>query len=598
MDVSMPDSKNYGKYMKQEDVKNMFHDINASNNVEDWIRQSCPALKKLENTGNFIKVTLPVSCANEMLKAEFYYFKSASTKFYVTRSLSYSLPVSMLPYIELVLGVTNFPPVKKVFKTTDAPGFVTPALLNSVYGIDYNKATGSVQGVFETDGEYYEPAYMQNFMTAYKIDFPFKSYISTLGDDANNPSSCDNQDTDCTESMLDVEYIMGIAQEAKTIFWEKLDDGSNVITSSQAASFAYTLDEWLADISKNTNGVEVFSISYGLNEDSQDSTFDKYNSLFNNEAMKLGLQGVSIVIAAGDQGVSGRGDPCGSTSMAANPSFPGSSPYITSVGATMGPETGVAETVCMAPTSMITSGGGFSVVNPMPDYQKSIVATYLKKHIVNNTPAKYFNASNRGYPDVAALGNLYSMSADPSQLEQVSGTSASAPVFAAMLSLVNSGRKQLKLPVIGFANPFLYSKYLSNLDAFHDITTGDNSCSDDESSCCSYGYHASTGWDPVSGLGSINFKAFRQMFGVENIPSGKTADDNGIAGEDARVNVAAGSSDSGFAWWFYLIIAAGVLAIIGSAAFYYTIVNSKSEQQTDYYPAAISKPLMTSEIRI
>lgn len=60
--------------------------------------------------------------------------------------------------------------------------------------------------------------------------------------------------------MLDMEYMMATAQNAKTIFWEKFTNTSNLI--SNVANFAYTFDQWLVDISSDLKGVEVFSISY------------------------------------------------------------------------------------------------------------------------------------------------------------------------------------------------------------------------------------------------------------------------------------------------------------------------------------------------
>jgi len=38
--------------------------------------------------------------------------------------------------------------------------------------------------------------------------------------------------------------------------------------------------------------------------------------------------------------------------------------------------------------------------------------------------------------------------------------------------------------------------------AFNDITTGDNICTEDGCSSSCYGFHCSKGWDPVTGLGS------------------------------------------------------------------------------------------------
>ena len=65
-------------------------------------------------------------------------------------------------------------------------------------------------------------------------------------------------------------------------------------------------------------------------------------------------------------------------------------------------------------------------------------------------------------------------------------------------------------------NPFLY-KY--SFAFTNDITLGNNKCSSMfptprgsnffyNSTCCMEGFYATTGWDPVTGLGSINFDAF------------------------------------------------------------------------------------------
>ena len=56
----------------------------------------------------------------------------------------------------------------------------------------------------------------------------------------------------------------------------------------------------------------------------------------------------------------------------------------------------------------------------------------------------------------------------------VDGTSASAPVMAAFVSLVNAQRKSKGMSTMGYINPFLY-KYYANFT--NDITSGDNKCS-------------------------------------------------------------------------------------------------------------------------
>lgn len=52
----------------------------------------------------------------------------------------------------------------------------------------------------------------------------------------------------------------------------------------------------------------------------------------------------------------------------------------------------------------------------------------------------------------------------------VGGTSASAPAFAAMVSLLNEARLNAGKKQMGFLNPFLYA----NADAFTDVTEGFN----------------------------------------------------------------------------------------------------------------------------
>jgi tripeptidyl-peptidase-1 len=45
--------------------------------------------------------------------------------------------------------------------------------------------------------------------------------------------------------------------------------------------------------------------------------------------------------------------------------------------------------------------------------------------------------------------------------------------------------------------------YSLDSSVWNDIVTGDNTCT--AGKCCSQGFHAAQGWDPVTGLGSPNF---------------------------------------------------------------------------------------------
>ena len=114
------------------------------------------------------------------------------------------------------------------------------------------------------------------------------------------------------------------------------------------------------------------------------------------------------------------------------------------------------------------SGGGFSNYWPTPDYQASTVASYLKNsapqygNTIYGTP--FYNVSGRGYPDVAALGlNIILYAGGEPGL--IGGTSASAPIFSSIITLINEQRLAANKSTVGFLNPTLYK----NPDAFNDV---------------------------------------------------------------------------------------------------------------------------------
>jgi tripeptidyl-peptidase-1 len=95
------------------------------------------------------------------------------------------------------------------------------------------------------------------------------------------------------------------------------------------------------------------------------------------------------------------------------------------------------------------------------------------------------------------------------------GTSASTPIAAVMISLLNDARAQMGKSTLGFLNPMLYKMYADNPKTFNDITVGDNRCT--VAMCCQYGYGATKGWDAVTGFGTPNFQAIRKYV-TQNLP--------------------------------------------------------------------------------
>jgi kumamolisin len=89
----------------------------------------------------------------------------------------------------------------------------------------------------------------------------------------------------------------------------------------------------------------------------------------------------------------------------------------------------------------------------------------------------------RGEPDVAGNAN-YNARVNGQNIT-LSGTSAVAPLWAGLIALINQKLSRN----VGFVNANLYH----STRAFTDITSGGSDS-----------YPTTTGWDPVTGLGSPN----------------------------------------------------------------------------------------------
>lgn len=158
-----------------------------------------------------------------------------------------------------------------------------------------------------------------------------------------------------------------------------------------------------------------------------------------------------------------------------------------------------------------TSGGGFSVQYDRPDYQNAVVTKYLSSFSASGNqapvPVPGYNTKGRGYPDVAFAGSNFAVVIGGLTFK-ISGTSASAPAFGGLLSNINAARMAIGKGSVGWVNPAIYSKYTAFA---RDITSGDNRCVAN-GKCCAQGFSAVPGWDPTSGLGSVNYGNMETFF--------------------------------------------------------------------------------------
>eukprot|EP00741_Cyanophora_paradoxa_P005383 tig00000881_g5221.t1 len=515
--VSDPKSPSYGKFLSLEELSALVGRPESTKTVKTWISSFGvkDADMHVPMTGDFVKARVPCSVAREMLQADFHEFEHIESGIRTHNALSYSVPLDIADHLDFVGGISKFHRIQRLAGRTydlEAPPnggapptvddrIVTPQVLVDFYNINPNTATSSKgsQSVFESLGQYYSPADLKAFFT--KFGIPQMKVAKVIGPNKEyNPGG---------EANLDIQYIMAVAVNVPTWFWS--------ITASETSD---PFLEYMTALSDHPDAPLVHSFSYGGIESMVGAA--AVNRI-NVEFQKGGVRGLSFVFASGDDGVASymaREDP--SKCEPFNADYPGSSPFVTTVGATQFGRNG-GEVACSVSTgASITTGGGFSSFMARPAYQDKAVQAYLDRATL--PPVRDFKKANRGYPDVALAGHKYAIYLG-GRLIGVDGTSASTPVFAAMLSLVNDARLTAGLPPVGFVNPLLYSLHDSNPDIFNDVTSGDNKCIAWDGAgkpfCCRYGFTATEGWDPVSGLGSLDFAKFRDA-AMQAAPSGSS----------------------------------------------------------------------------
>jgi subtilase family serine protease len=379
---------------------------------------------------------------------------------------------------------------------------VTPALIKDFYGMPSNALgtnSHNSQGVGEFSLQSFDPADLHTFQELFERPVQAATPIGV-----NNPASPGGEGT------LDIQYIMAVSPGVASSYWGTQGQG--------------WILEYFAQLAGRERPPLVNSISWGAAETEEPPS---YMQRANEEAMKLALRGVSIIVSSGDNGVGGNLQAGGCAPFV--PSFPANLPYVTTLGATMltrsstsvsthstmlgefplpHPQYGstLGERVCQVEEgALIESGGGFSSVFNRPSWQDAAVSAFLATP--NAAPPAdllLFNQSGRAFPDLATLGHAYVIY--QSSLQSVDGTSASAPVFAAMVAQWNEMLLNNGLPPLGFLNPLLYQLAASHPAAFTDITVGSNNCGEGNY-CCPHGFNAVPGWDAASGLGSPQFQA-------------------------------------------------------------------------------------------
>jgi subtilase family serine protease len=376
--------------------------------------------------------------------------------------------------------------------------------------------------------------------------------------------SCSSTSCDASESTLDLEWAEGVAKGATEIFVYTGNSG----TANVFDAFTYAIDQNLAP---------VISMSYGNCEQNLPASF---LTSIQQKTQQANLQGQTIAAASGDFGVAD----CDSSSTlpaqgGLGVDIPGSLPYVTSVGGstftgdaaatvsgscaaatpywaascspTSGgsalqyiPETSWNDTTNPQVNALSASGGGASVLFSKPSWQ---TGTGVPSDGQRDVPDVALAASpnHDGYLLCfsGSCVNGFRDNTANTGFNVAGGTSFGAPTFAGIVAILNQKTHSSQ----GNVNPTLYALAASTPSAFHDITSGNNivPCGAGTPNCpttgtAQYGYTAGTGYDLVTGLGSIDANVL-----VNNWTSGNpTAADFELFGNVVSIATPGGSGTS------------------------------------------------------
>ncbi len=372
---------------------------------------------------------------------------------YRVRQGDICLPESLVPHVEAVLGLDNRPQAQPHYrvageKAQAANTSFTPVQIAQLYQFPKNTAKGQTIALIELGGGYRTADITAYFKT---LGVAAPKITAVLVDKAKNaPTTADSADG---EVMLDID-VAGAAAP-----------GANI-----AVYFAPNTDQGFVDAITTAardakNKPTVISISWGAPES---EWTQQAITAMDSACQAASVLGITVTVACGDNGSSD-----GATDGQNHVDFPASSPHVLACGGTKLTASGttISSEVVWNETASNegATGGGISSVFPQPSWQSGIAAT----------------KSGRGVPDVSG-------DADPATGYQVrvdganyvyGGTSAVAPLWAALIALINAQDKT----ALGLVQPKLYA----SAAGFHDITQGNNGA-----------FNAGKGWDACTGLGT------------------------------------------------------------------------------------------------
>jgi hypothetical protein len=503
--------------------------------VSAWLESEGFTVASVANSRNQISFDGTVAQLESVFRTEIHtYLVDGETHF--ANATNPSVPAAMAGSVMAVGHLHDFRPrphvrVQSHFTSSiSGSHFLTPGDFATIYdlqplysaGIDGTGQTIAIMGqtaIYISD--------IDNFRSSAGLSTNLPTQVLVPGSGTSTVST-----SDLVEADLDLEWSNGVAKNA-TVIYVYVGNNSNF---SVWNSLQYAVDN---------NVAPVISISYGDCEAGNGKSFD---DSVQGWAQQGNSQGQTIVAASGDDGAADCDYQVSSATKGLAVDVPAAIPEVTGMGGNefFGDSASTSTTAYWEGASgsdtissalsyipeeawndtaedgtLSASGGGASIYFSKPTWQTGIGVPADGKRDVPDL-ALSASPDHDGYlicsqTDGAGYPSCTSGFRDSnSDLDVVGGTSAAAPTFAAIVALLN---QYLTASGLGNVNVNLYALAASNPSALHDVTTGNNivPCTSGTTGCPAkspfqYGFTAGTGYDQVTGLGSVDGYELAQVW--------------------------------------------------------------------------------------
>ena len=498
-----PASPEFHKWLTPEQFADRFGVSSSDNSkVVAWLQSEGLTVNESARGRNWVAFSGTAGQISSALKTEFHRYQ-VDGAMHIANATDPAVPEALAEIVGGFQGLNDFHPRSMATKfaplraepdyTSRGAHYLVPQDYATIYDVTplyqagFDGTGQSIAVVGQTDVEIGD---ITSFRKRYKL--PVNNPIPVLyGADPGANSG------DQVEADLDLEWSGAIAPNA-TIYYVYGQDAFTAVV-----------------VAVNENIAPQISVSYGACEIEFPASF------YEPVAQQANAQGITILSASGDAGAAGcdaQGlDPFATRGEAAT--FPSNLPEVTGVGGTAFNE---GNGSYWAATNASNFGSALSYIPEVAWNETSVavglgassggVSALVSKPAWQAGPGVP-NDNARDVPDIAMSAAIHDgyMITFQGVIGAVAGTSAAAPSLSGIVALLNQYQVSKGFqpqPGLGNINPQLYRLAQSAPAAFHDITSGNNivPCAQGTPDCLtgSFGYSTGAGYDPVTGLGSVD----------------------------------------------------------------------------------------------